>query len=193
MPRSGRMRNFIKEYKESPKFEKLSFIPPFLILIVELILLIHALSIDVPNIIVVELTTILLIISIIEIIFVTKEIHEHYLKTTSDRILTIRLDEFIMRNKKKNIKRLVEEFIEQYPTYRNIRDEVYHISCQILQTNKEEQAEQIFNQALLPFFKKNKDKNVDEILKGFIKKYPKYKKYSGEAYQKICQLKEYST
>ena len=89
MPRCGRIRTFIREYRESPKTEKLSFIPPFLILIVEAVLLIHALTIDVPDIMVVELTTILLIISIVEILFVSREIHEHYSKSNFDRILTV--------------------------------------------------------------------------------------------------------
>ena len=95
MPRSGRLRTFIREYKESPKTEKLSFIPPFLILIVEAVLLLHALTIDVPDIMVVELTGILLIISMIEILLVSREIHEHYTKNNFDRVLTIKLDDFI--------------------------------------------------------------------------------------------------
>jgi len=133
MPRSGRLRNFIREYKESPRFEKLSFIPPFLIIIVEGVLLVHALTIDVPNIMVVELTTILLIISVVEILFVGEEIHEHYRRTNFDRILTIRLDDFIIKSKKKNVKLLVEEFIEVHSSYRNQRDEIYHIACQIME------------------------------------------------------------
>jgi hypothetical protein len=192
MPRSGRLRNFIREYKESPRFEKLSFIPPFLILIVEGVLLVHALTIDVPNIMVVELTTILLIISVVEILLVGEEIHDHYRRTNFDRILTIRLDDFIIKSKKKNVQQLVEEFIEVYPSYHNYRDEIYHIACQIMQTHKEEAIEKTIEDALKPFFKKNKKKTVDEILEGFIKKHPKYKKYSAEAYQKICQLKERS-
>jgi len=191
MPRSGRLRNFIREYKESARFEKLSFIPPFLILIVEGVLLVHALTIDVPNIMVVELTTILLIISVVEILFVGEEIHGHYRRTNFDRILTIRLDDFIIK-RKKNVKLLVEEFIEIYPSYHNHRDEIYHIACQIMQTHKEEAIEKTIEDALKPFFKRNKKKTVNEILEGFIKKYPKYKKYSAEAYQKICQLKEHS-
>jgi len=189
MPRSGRLRNFIKEYKESPRFEKLSFIPPFLILIVEVVLLAHALTIDVPDIMVVELTTVLLIISLVEILFVSQEIHGHYQSTNFDRILTIRLDDFIIKRKKKNVKLLVEEFIEAHPNYRSQRNEIYHIACQIMETHKEEAIETTIEDALKPFFKKNKKKTVDDILTEFIKKYPKYKKYSAETYQKICQLK----
>ena len=212
MPRSGRLRNFIKEYQESPRFEKLSFIPPFLILIVECILLLHELSTDHPDIMVIELTTILLIISIVEILFVGEEIHDHYSRTNFDRLqnlfyyndhvflhysrtnfdrlLTIRLDDFITKKKKQNVQQIVEEFTNLYPTYQSHRNEIYHIACQIMQTHKDEEIEKILFDALNSYFKKNKKKTVNEILKGFIKKYPKYKKYSVKLYDKICELKE---
>jgi len=46
MPRCGRLRNFIREYKESPRTERISFIPPFLILTLEIILIIHAILLN---------------------------------------------------------------------------------------------------------------------------------------------------
>jgi hypothetical protein len=187
MPRLGRLRTYIKEFTESPRLEKISFIPPFLVLIVEIILLEHALSINEGYII--ALTTVLLILSVIEILFVGEEIHDHYRRTNFDRILTIRLDDFIIERKKKNVKHLVEEFVEIHPNYRSQRNKIYHIACQIMQTHKEEAIEKTIEDTLKIFFKKNKKKTVDDILKGFIKKYPKYKKYSSEIYQKICQLK----
>ena len=76
MPRSGRFRSFISEYKESPRLEKMSFIPPFLILALEVILIIHAFVVN--EIYVIILTSILLVISLVEIILVSLEIHEHY-------------------------------------------------------------------------------------------------------------------
>ena len=42
MPRSGRIRRYVREIVESPKAEKMAFIPPIVILITELILIIHA-------------------------------------------------------------------------------------------------------------------------------------------------------
>jgi len=189
MPRSGRLRTYIKEYAESPRLEKISFIPPFLVLIVEIILLRHALSLNEGYVI--ALTAILLILSSIEILLVGKEMHEHYLRTNFDRVLTIKLDDFIIESKKKNVQLIVEQFIEVYPRYHNHRNEIYHIACQIMQAHKEESVEKTIEDALKPFFKRNKKKTVDEILEGFIKKYPKYKKYSAEVYQKICQLKEH--
>ena len=59
MPRSGRLRTFICEYRESPRLEKASFIPPFLILAIEVILIIHAIAVEEFYIII--LTMILLI------------------------------------------------------------------------------------------------------------------------------------
>ena len=190
MPRSGRLRSFIREYKESPRFEKLSFILPFLILIVEGVLLAHALTIDVPDIMVVELTTVLLAISLVEIFFVTGEIHDHYQRSNFDKILTIKLDDFVLQSKKNNVKKIVEDFIELYPKYKNHRSEIYHTSCQIMETHKEELVERELTNRLKVFVRNTKETNVDDILETFIKKYPSYKKYRSEIYQKTCQILE---
>ena len=102
MPRSGRIRIYIREIAESPTTEKLSFIPPFPILIVECILLIHAITIN--EIPVVILTMILLILSIIEMILVFQEIHEHSQRNNFDKILTIKLDDFMLERRNNNVK-----------------------------------------------------------------------------------------
>jgi len=190
MPRSGRLRTFIKEYKESPKTEKLSFIPPFLILIVEAVLLLHALTIDVPDIMVVELTAILLVISFVEIFLVGKEIHEHYSKNNFDRVLTIKLDDFITETREKNVKKIVTTFIDENPKYSSNRNEIYHTACQILETHYEEEIEKELTNKLKRFVTKNKDKNVDEIVESFAKEYPQYKRYRSEIYTKTCKLLE---
>jgi len=190
MPRSGRLRNFIKEYKASPKTEKLSFIPPFLILLVEAILLIHAFTIDVPDIMVVELTSILLIISIIEIILVTREIHENYSKSNFDKVLTIRLDDFIIESKEINVKKIVTDFIEKYPEYRNHRSDIYHTTCQILETHNKELLDEDLSKKLKKLIKEKKQATVDEIIEDFVKKYPKYRSNRSEIYEKTCQLME---
>jgi len=190
MPRSRRLRTFIREYKESPKTEKLSFIPPFLILIVEGVLLIHALSINAPDIMVVELTTILLVISIIEIYLVGKEIHEHYTKGNFDRVLTIKLDDFITETKEKNVKKIVTDFIEQHPEYSSNRNEIYHTACQVLETHYEEEIEKELTSKLKRFVKQKKDVNVDEIVEKFAKTYPQYKRYRSEIYTKTCKILE---
>jgi len=188
MPRSGRLRTFIREYKESPRFEKISFIPPFLILIVEGVLLAHALTIDVPDIMVVELTMILLAISIVEIIFVSTEMHEHYTKSNFDRILTIKLDDFITERKEENVKNIVTDFTDQHPEYEKHRNEIYHTTCQILETHKEEAIEKEITEKLKKFMKRKKKANVDDIVKAFVDKFPKYKRYRIEVYEITCQL-----
>ena len=190
MPRSGRLRTAIREYKESPRNEKLSFIPPFLILIVEGVLLAHAVTIDVPDIMVVELTGILLTISIVEILLVSQEIHKHYTKSNFDKVLTIKLDDFIMNIKEKNVKRIVTKFIEQYPQYNSDRNEIYHTTCQILETHYEEEIEKELTSKLKKFIKQNKEANVDEIVENFAKTYPQYKRYRSEIYTKTCKLLE---
>jgi len=188
MPRSGRMRNFIREYEESPRFEKLSFIPPFLIVFVEGVLLAHALTIKAPDLMVVELTLILLIISIIEIFFVIGEIHRHYAQNNFNKILVIKLDDFIIEKKERNVKKIVTDFIDYYPEYKNNRDEIYHTTCQIMQTHKEEAWAKELDKKLKSFLKRRKKKNVDVILKAFLKKYPKYRNFRIQIYDKTCKM-----
>lgn len=186
MPRSGRFRTFIREYKESPRLEKASFIPPFLILALEIILIIHA--VIVQEIYVVILTSILLVISLIEIILVSLEIHEHYTRINFDRILTIRLDDFITEKKEKNVKKIVTNFINQHPEYEAHRNEIYHTTCQIFETHREEAIEKELENKLKKFIKKKKKANVDDIVKLFVKKFPKYKKYRIEIYEITCHI-----
>lgn len=186
MPRSGRLRSFIREYRESPRTNKLSFIPPFLILILEIILFSYAyINNEIP---VMVLTLILLTISIIEAILVSREIHEHYIQTNFDKILTIRLDDFITEKKEKNVKKIVTDYIDQYPQYNAHRNEIYHTTCQILETHKVEKIEHEIENKLKLFIRKRKKANVDEIVKGFVNKFPKYKGYRIEIYEKTCIL-----
>jgi len=189
MPRSIRLRNFIREYKESPRFEKLSFIPPFIILIVEGILLIHAITINVPDIMVVELTLILLAISIVETILVFGEIHRHYKQNNFDKILTIRLDDFITEKKEINVKKIVTDFIELHPEYNRYRNEAYHTTCEILETHKQEALEKEIFKKLETYIKRIKKADVDEIVAGFVDKYPKYRGSRNVIYEKTFKLK----
>jgi hypothetical protein len=187
MPRCGRFRRFIKEYQESPRTEKISFFPPFLILALELILIAHAITVN--DTFVIILTAVLVVISIIEMTLVTMEIHEHYQFMNFDRILTIRLDDFITEKKVNNVKKIVTDFIDYYPEYEKHRNEIYHTSCQILETHREEEIEKAILKKLNVFFKGMKEENVDDIVEYFVEKYPKYKPYRIEIYEKVCQLK----
>ena len=184
MPRSIRLRNFISEFNESPKLEKISFIPPFFILALEIILITHAIIYN--NIFVIILTFILVIISIIEIILVGKEIHDHYQRNSFDRQLTIRLDDFIIEKNETNVQKIVEEFIENHPNYNINRNEIYHIACQIMETHEEELWEETLENRLKIFIKKSDKTNMKEIIEKFIKKYPEYKKDLGKVYPLVA-------
>jgi len=191
MPRSGRLRTFIREYKESPRLERVSFIPPFLILGLEIILIIHAIILQ--EIYVIILTLILLVISTFEIILVSLEIHEHYTSGNFDRILTIKLDDFITEKKLTNVKRIVTDFLYHHPEHEVHRNEIYHITCQVLETHREEKIEKDLSDKLTKFIKRKKRANVDEIVKLFVKKFPKYKRYRSEIYVLTAQKMATST
>ncbi len=190
MVRLGKIRTFINEFAESQKTEKMSFILPFFLIIIDLILMEHAISIRATHIII--LTTLLFILSLFEVILVLKEIHLHYYENTFDRVLTIKLDDFIIENKNKNVKKIVEDFIGTHSQYKDYRNKIYHITCQILETHKEEIWERTLTKKLKKFIKRKKKTNVDDILCAFIKKHPSYKKYRATIYQKICQIMDIS-
>lgn len=186
MVRLSKFRTLISEIAESPKIEKVSFIPPFFVIAIDIIILEHAIRIKATYII--GLTTLLFFLSIIEIVIVIGEIHARYQETSFERILTIKLDDFILERKDKNVKKLVEDFLDVHPQYWSRRNDVYHITCQIMETHKEEAWEKALTDKLNKFIKRRKKMNVDEILKAFIKKYPKYRKYPGKVYQVTCQI-----
>ena len=51
MVRLGQLRNLLKEVTESPSIEKLSFTLPFIVIVVDVILIEHAIRINEPYII----------------------------------------------------------------------------------------------------------------------------------------------
>ena len=136
MVRLGRLRSFIQELAESPLIEKISFILPFFVIVVDIILMEHAIRINEHYII--TFTTILFFLSLVEIVVVIREIHEHRQLSVFEQKLTIKLDDFIIQRKKKNVKETVQEFINKYPEYKNHRTEVYHITCDIMETHRKE-------------------------------------------------------
>ncbi|MEE8565635.1 MAG: hypothetical protein V3S79_04510 [Candidatus Thermoplasmatota archaeon] len=188
MPRTGRFRRFIKEYNESQKTDKISFIPPFFILILEIILITHAIIEN--NVFVIWLTLILVIISIIEIIFVAREIHEHYQSNNFDRELTIRLDDFIIEKNEKNVQTIVEKFIDVHPNYKIYRNEIYHIACQIMETHKKELWEKTLELRLKKYVLKDSNYSMKEIMDNFMEKFPEYKKDPGRVYPLAAQMIE---
>ena len=187
MVRFRGLRNFIQELAESPLIEKISFVLPFFVIIIDIIILEHAIRIQEVYIIV--LTTLLFFLSVVEIAVAMGEIHDRYQQNNFERTLTIKLDDFMLEQKNSNVKKIVEDFIDMHLEYKNKRSEIYHITCQIMETHKEEAWEEALLKKLKPFVKRRKKMNVDEILMAFIKKYPTYKKYRAKIYQKACQLK----
>ena len=188
MPRCGNLRRYIREIAETPRVELISYIPTFLILLIEIILLNHALSLNEGYVIV--LTTTLLTISVIELILVTRELHKHRLKNIFDRVLTIKLDDFITETRRTNVKEIVAKFIERYPMYLKNRVEVYRLTCQIMQTHKDEIAEKEYAKKLTSFIKISKLENPSDILSKFLAKYPKYQRYSSDIYERTCSILE---
>lgn len=134
MVRFDMVRRFISEVSESPEIEKISFILPFFVVAIDVILIEHAVRINEHYIIV--LTTTLFILSVLEIIVVIREIHKHRQDINFEQVLTIQLDDFVMECNQKNVKNIVQNFIKKYPEYEKYRNEVYHITCKIMEAHK---------------------------------------------------------
>ena len=131
MARYSRLRKFLTEIAGSPLIEKISLILPFIILGIDIHILQYSLfrkdfEIVLP-------ATILLALSIVEIIVVIDEIHVTARKMNMERELTIKLEKFIFDNPKLNVKEIVNKFVEKHPEYKDLRKDIYHITCQIFQ------------------------------------------------------------
>jgi len=137
LPRCGRIKTFLQNYKKSTKAYKLSCFLPYLILFLELLLLIDATIIDF-NLIIIIITLILVTISIVEIVLVTMEINDKIKNSNFEKILTIRLDDFITKKREKNVKIIITDFLEQYPEFYKHRNKIYHIACKILELHQKE-------------------------------------------------------
>ncbi|HEC72116.1 MAG TPA: hypothetical protein ENI36_00765 [Thermoplasmatales archaeon] len=131
MARYSKLRKFLTEIAGSPLVEKISLILPFIILGIDIHILQYSLfrkdfEIVLP-------ATILLALSIVEIIVVIDEIHVTARKMNMERELTIKLEKFIFDNPKLNVKEIVNKFVEKHPEYKDLRKDIYHITCQIFQ------------------------------------------------------------
>ena len=186
MPRSGRTRQYLKDVAESQRYEKISFILPFIILTTEIILLIHAFSMQ--DIYVILLTSFLLVVSIAELLFVIQEIHEHQQISSIERELTIRLDDFILEQKTTNVSTVVEEFLSKNEKYDKKRNAVYHIACQIMETHEKELKEKTLETRLHRFINTNKSLSLQEIVARFIQKFPEYRQEPQIVYQTAAPI-----
>ena len=146
MARCSRTRSFLMEVVKSPFVEKLSFILPFFVITIDIIILEHAIRIQEIYIIICSLF--LFFLSLFEITAVSSELHKNYQKSNFEKRLTIKLDNFIEEKKGHNIKKIVEDFIANNPKYAIYRNDVYQITCQILETRNEDTLEKIVDENL---------------------------------------------
>ena len=144
MVRCSRTRNFLREVAKSPFIEKISFILPFFVISVDIIILEHAIRIQETYIII--FTSSLFILSLTEIIAVAHELHRNYQNSTFKKVLKCKIDDFIGVEKQYNIKKIVEDFISINPEYYTNRTDVYQITCQILENRGENSLEKIVDE-----------------------------------------------
>jgi hypothetical protein len=85
MVRCRRLRYFLRETFESPLAEKLSFLLPFIVITIDIILIEHAVRINEHYII--FFTSLLFLLSLLEIIVIMKDISNHHKKNTLETVL----------------------------------------------------------------------------------------------------------
>ena len=147
MARCSRTRCFLREVAKSPFGEKLSFILPFFVITIDIIILEHAIRIQETYII--ACTLFLFFLSLFEIIIVSRELHINFQKSIFEKRLAIKLNNFLEGKKGYNIKEIVENFVEINPEYTTFRNDVYQITCQILETRDEDAVEKIIDESLI--------------------------------------------
>ena len=181
MPRCGGIRRYLREIAESPDAEKMAFVPPFIILITEMILIIHAFMLN--EFFVIVLTGFLFIVSVIEIMMITREMHQRRRQTNFERELAIRLDDFIIERHMDNVSNIVTDFLNEFEEYHGNRTMIYHIACQIMETHRRELWEKTLKTRLKLFLEKTGKKALRTIIEQFLTKYPEYRKDPEKVYQ----------
>ena len=136
MVRCRRLSCFLRETFESPLTEKLSFILPFFIITVDIILIEHAIRINEHYIIV--FTTLLFVLSLIEITVTLQDIRGHHKKDNLEKTIAIELDKFMSKKDAEDVKILVEDFIKKNPQYNKHIGKVYHIACHVIESKKDD-------------------------------------------------------
>ena len=125
MPRFSRCRSFICEVTTVPFVEKISLVLPILVLVIDIILIEHAIRINEHYII--FFTSVLFSLSVIEMVLVIREIHTNYNKNNLLKTLTIKVSDYMCNKKGRNVKILVSGFLSRHPEYLPYRDEIYRI------------------------------------------------------------------
>ncbi len=125
------LRNRLKELSQSTFIERVLLVFPFFILVLDLYMLHHAMSIGDQKIIVPA--TLLFIFSVMEIIVAFDEIHEHVIETLSDKKISKKVRSVVKGSKHNmTVKRAMELSLEKYPELRKYRRKLYHVICQVL-------------------------------------------------------------
>ena len=135
MPRFSKCRSLICEVTTVPIAEKISLVLPILVLVIDIILIEHAIRINEHYII--FFTSVLFSLSVIEMVLVIREIHTNYNKNNLLKTLTIKVSDYMCNKKGRNVKILVSGFLTRHPEYLPHRDEIYRIMCNIFEEHNQ--------------------------------------------------------
>jgi len=119
-------RNLLNEILTASRIIKIALIIPFIVLLFDAEIFYYSWTNQEKTILIAS--GFVLFLSILEIIAVIKEIHEHVSKIRRREILEERMKKIAKEIKNPTVRKIVDEFMAKYPREYSI-NEVYHVAC----------------------------------------------------------------
>lgn len=129
------IRNLFAEMLKASRLEKLVLIIPFIVLIFDAEIFYFAWKNKEENILIAS--SFVLFLSILEILAVMKEIHEHVNRLRRREILEEKLRKIMKTMEKPTVRKVVDKFMASYPDEYSIK-EVYHVTCNLIDELRKE-------------------------------------------------------
>jgi len=126
-------RNLLGEILTANRMIKIALLIPFIVLLFDVEIFYYSWTNQEKTILIAS--GFVLFLSILEIIAVIKEIHEHITKVRRLEILERRLEKIAKEIKNPTVRKIVDKFMAKYPKEYTI-NEVYHAACILMDNLK---------------------------------------------------------
>ncbi|HEC88722.1 MAG TPA: hypothetical protein ENI52_05345 [Thermoplasmata archaeon] len=123
------LRNLFNEILTASRIIKIALIIPFIVLIFDAEIFYYSWTNHEKTILIAS--GFVLLLSILEIIAVIKEIHEHISSVRRKEILMEKLRQIAENMKKPTVRKIMDTFMEKYGEEYSV-NEVYHATCDLL-------------------------------------------------------------
>ena len=123
------LRNLFSEILTTSKIIKIVLIIPFIVLLFDAEIFYYSWTNNEKTILIAS--AFVLFLSILKIVAVIGEIHEHISKVRRREILEERLRKVAKKIEKPTVRKIIDEFMVKYPEEYSV-SEVYHAACDML-------------------------------------------------------------